>query len=188
MGKENIGKKIHDIRTKKNITQTELANLIHISPSSLCRWEKGLVDPSWESLEQICEVLNISITELLGQCESKKTSKITNTFKRKFIVILLLFLLSSLLLFFCIPKYRIIETSEYYIENQGKTVVVYVIPFLKLNEEKASLYSKKLVDKYIKKNDPNAVEIWFIPSKKSIGIYEEAFLIITHIVKEVSTE
>lgn len=52
-----IGEKIKSIRKEKKITQTELANLINKTPSSIQKYEYGLTSIPFEVLEKISKVL-----------------------------------------------------------------------------------------------------------------------------------
>ncbi len=61
-----IGKKILDARTQKNFTQKQLADMCGFSQSALNLWENNKRKPKIESLHKIADVLNISISELVG--------------------------------------------------------------------------------------------------------------------------
>ncbi len=61
--------KIKDLRIKNNYTQEELANKIHISRQSISKWENGLSYPTKQSLEMLCEIFNVKISELLDEDE-----------------------------------------------------------------------------------------------------------------------
>lgn len=61
--------KIKDLRIENNYTQEELANKIHISRQSISKWENGLSYPTKQSLESICEIFNIKISDLLDEEE-----------------------------------------------------------------------------------------------------------------------
>ena len=52
-----IGEKIKRTRKEKKITQTELANLINKTPSSIQKYEYGLTSIPFEVLEKIAKVL-----------------------------------------------------------------------------------------------------------------------------------
>lgn len=60
----NLGNKVRLARISKGITQTELANIIGKDQPSINRLEKGRINPSYIYLTEICEGLNISISEL----------------------------------------------------------------------------------------------------------------------------
>ena len=57
-----VGKRITELRLKKDITTNKLANLAGISQSYLRDIELGKTNPTVEKLEYICEVLGISLS------------------------------------------------------------------------------------------------------------------------------
>jgi len=61
----NFGKTIKKHRTDRGLTQAELARLANISQVFLSEIEKGEKKPSWQSLLQIAQSLNISSVEIV---------------------------------------------------------------------------------------------------------------------------
>ncbi|MGO1369016.1 helix-turn-helix transcriptional regulator [Senegalia sp. (in: firmicutes)] len=66
---KNIIKKL---RTKKNITQKELADRVHVTSRTIISLEKGKYNPSLMLAYRIAEVFNISLEELYCLKENKK--------------------------------------------------------------------------------------------------------------------
>lgn len=62
----NIGEVIRNNRQKRNMTQTELAACLNITPQAVSRWEMGVSYPDIAMLPRISEVLRVSADELLG--------------------------------------------------------------------------------------------------------------------------
>ncbi|MCB9361693.1 MAG: helix-turn-helix transcriptional regulator [Flavobacteriales bacterium] len=60
-----LGKRISDVRTSKEITQYRLAKNLMMEQSNLARIEKGETNPTIKTLLKICEVLDISLEELI---------------------------------------------------------------------------------------------------------------------------
>ena len=71
MNYEEIGKRIQHFRIKSGYTQTELAKHLACSSKHLGNIERGSSRPSLECLQDISNVLNISLDSLI----SNKTSK-----------------------------------------------------------------------------------------------------------------
>ena len=61
----HIGKVIREHRTKKGLTQTELAKLIGTDQRSLSKWESGIYDPTATFLLKLIKTLDIDISALL---------------------------------------------------------------------------------------------------------------------------
>lgn len=62
----NIGEVIKQKRQKRNITQTELAELLHITPQAVSRWEMGISYPDIAMIPKISEILYVTADELFG--------------------------------------------------------------------------------------------------------------------------
>jgi transcriptional regulator with XRE-family HTH domain len=56
--------RIHLIREKRGISQTELARRISVSQSLLSRWESGKAYPRYPELKAIADILKCSIDDL----------------------------------------------------------------------------------------------------------------------------
>ncbi len=54
------------LRMKKGMTQQELATRLHIVRQTISKWEKGLSVPDSYLLIRLAEVLEVSVSELLG--------------------------------------------------------------------------------------------------------------------------
>ena len=60
-----IGKFIADCRKKKNITQEQLAEKLYITDRAVSKWERGLSLPDADKMFELCNILEISVNELL---------------------------------------------------------------------------------------------------------------------------
>lgn len=85
MDQEKIGKFISKCR-KKNITQSELAEKLGVTDRSISNWENGKNMPDLSLFRPLCELLNISINELLSgekinkeEYQSKFEENVINT-------------------------------------------------------------------------------------------------------------
>lgn len=65
MNSELIGKFIQEERKKLNITQEELANMIHVSNKAISKWENGKGMPSIDYIVLLAKTFNVSVTEIL---------------------------------------------------------------------------------------------------------------------------
>lgn len=61
----DIGNAIKSIRTRKKITQKDLAAKCGISANALCSIEKNTSFPTKETINKICEALEIPVSYLL---------------------------------------------------------------------------------------------------------------------------
>lgn len=59
-----MGEKIKQLRKAKKLTQTQLANKIDTVASSVCLWEKGIVEPHLFSCIMLADFFKVSLDEL----------------------------------------------------------------------------------------------------------------------------
>ncbi len=75
-----VAKKIRTARLAKNMTQMALADEMGVSFQAVSNWERGNSLPDIGKLPDLCRILDISLTELLGeeQKETKTVEKLIN--------------------------------------------------------------------------------------------------------------
>ena len=61
-----IGKFISNKRKEKNITQEQLAEKLYITDRAVSKWERGLSLPDADKMLDLCNILDISVNELLN--------------------------------------------------------------------------------------------------------------------------
>ena len=66
MDQEKIGKFITSKRKEKNLTQSELAEKLGVTDRAVSNWENGKNMPDLSLFKPLCEILNISINELMS--------------------------------------------------------------------------------------------------------------------------
>lgn len=136
MDQEKIGNFILQLRQEKNLSQSDLANLIPVTRQAVSRWEKGQSIPDSSTLLIISKIFDVSINELLNgerlkKEEPKKLEKIAldmidknNSQSKKFKRVLLFMILIILLLSFSFLAYYFINSYNsiniYRIEGSNK--------------------------------------------------------------------
>lgn len=82
-----ISDNIKNQRTKKGLTQKDLADRLHVTPQAISRWEKGDVEPSLGTVKDMAEIFEISVDELLNdettQLQPKKSKTLSNKLQKK---------------------------------------------------------------------------------------------------------
>lgn len=74
MDQIKIGKFIKLTRNERNMTQRELADALSISDKTVSKWETGGGLPEVSLMLPLCDVLNISVNELLSVKDLTKDS------------------------------------------------------------------------------------------------------------------
>lgn len=125
-----LGEFIASRRKKLSLSQQELGDILHVSPSTVSRWERGIGYPDINTIEPLANALNISIEQLMtaGKSDSspvRQTISVANTqlntqkrfYNRNLIilsVVSLLMIILSLLCFFPLPHSIHKNVSGYY--------------------------------------------------------------------------
>mgnify|MGYP000905339319 CR=1 FL=1 len=65
--------KLKDLRKQNNMTQDALAQEIHVSRSTIAKWEAGLGLPQQDSMEKLCNIFEISEEELISSNYKEET-------------------------------------------------------------------------------------------------------------------
>lgn len=67
MNKNSIGFRILNLRRKKQLTQKELAQKVHVTEATMSRYENNLREPKGEIINRIAIALNTTTDYLLGR-------------------------------------------------------------------------------------------------------------------------
>ena len=66
MDQLKIGKFIAECRKQKNLTQMQLAEKLSITDKAISKWERGIAMPDTSIMLELCDILGISVNELLS--------------------------------------------------------------------------------------------------------------------------
>jgi transcriptional regulator with XRE-family HTH domain/DNA-directed RNA polymerase subunit RPC12/RpoP len=66
MDQIKIGKFIAECRKKQNLTQLQLAEKLNITDRAVSKWERGKSMPDSSIMLELCEILKISVNDLLS--------------------------------------------------------------------------------------------------------------------------
>jgi len=61
-GRIELGLRLKDVRTKRGLSQTELAKLVGVTPSTISQIESNLIYPSLPALVKMADVLNVEVS------------------------------------------------------------------------------------------------------------------------------
>ena len=66
MNQIKIGKFIAECRKEKKLTQMQLAEKLGITDKAISKWERGVAMPDTSIMLELCDILGISVNELLS--------------------------------------------------------------------------------------------------------------------------
>lgn len=70
-----FGENLKTLRKQKGFSQEELATRLHVVRQTISKWEKNLSVPDADTLIQLAEILEVSVSELLGaKIENENTA------------------------------------------------------------------------------------------------------------------
>ena len=159
MDQEKIGKFIFELRKEKKMTQQELADKIGVTDRAISKWENGRGMPDLSLMKPLCDVLGITLNELISgeriekkELQKKSEENILKTInysnkKTKYFKIFLgclitIFLL--LILMFVVDVRRMNDNEEVVFSTWGFDY----FPAINLNDEEIEIAVKNyLVDK-----------------------------------------
>ena len=70
----NLGERIYNFRTAKNMSQGDLADALEVSRQSVSKWENNTAVPELDKLIKLAELFEVSLDELVGRGEQKAES------------------------------------------------------------------------------------------------------------------
>ena len=73
-----LGDKILELRTIKNISQDELAAAVGVSRQIVSKWESGRVQPKADKLPLICKALGVGLEALMPQKDAQEDKVISD--------------------------------------------------------------------------------------------------------------
>jgi transcriptional regulator with XRE-family HTH domain/KaiC/GvpD/RAD55 family RecA-like ATPase len=71
-GQINLGLRLKELRTKKGLSQTDLAKLVGVTPSTISQVESNLIYPSLPALLKMAEILNVEIASFFQEKSEDK--------------------------------------------------------------------------------------------------------------------
>lgn len=71
----NLGERIYRLRTEKNLSQGDLAEMLDVSRQSISKWENNSAVPDLDKIVKLSEIFGISLDALVkGECAEESTT------------------------------------------------------------------------------------------------------------------
>lgn len=58
--------KIKEYRRKRELTQSQLAEVLGVRQTTICQWENGNRNPSIKMCKKLADVFGVTVDELIG--------------------------------------------------------------------------------------------------------------------------
>lgn len=78
--KINFGKNLQELRTRKNVSQQELADVLHVTRQSVSAWERGAGKPDIYILHEVSQYFDVSLDKLMYGIVSESAEDIDTEF------------------------------------------------------------------------------------------------------------
>lgn len=199
MDLNRTSKILKEKRLEMNLTQEELANKLNISPQAISKWENGKSFPDISILKNVCDILDISIVELIGNkneivYDSIKyiNDKTIRKFKN-FIKIIILIFIFIVFLFFLTTygKFKYYEYNNEYVEGFIISSSIYNVFDLKFKVKDAThytLYYKENNNDYFIMSGTNNNIVHILEDYKNIGENSKIFKNINKLYINLETD
>ena len=79
MNDYGFGNRIFKLRTKFNLSQSELGNMVGVSNKAVSKWEMGVSKPTMNVLNKLATIFNVSLNDLLEEQKKHHITKIVVT-------------------------------------------------------------------------------------------------------------
>ena len=63
----NISQKIYELRTRKDMTQAQIARIAGVSDKAVSAWESGTRDPKLKAIQNICYYFNLDMNSFVDE-------------------------------------------------------------------------------------------------------------------------
>ncbi len=64
-----FGERLKEIRTEKQLKQTDIAKMLNVSGNTVYAWENDKQEPSMSTLLKLSEILEVSLDFLFGKSD-----------------------------------------------------------------------------------------------------------------------
>ena len=167
MKQEKIGKFIKEKRLKKNLTQSEFANILGVTERTVSNWENGKNLPDLSLYNDICKILNITTNELINGMDLKNNLDIKKLIPSliSLTIIILVFIINSKSIFsfiLILISLIIILFNLNKITNKKVTIISFVSLVIFLNfidYLNVQINNELPVLKYSIKNNINTIKL-----------------------------
>ena len=82
----DLSENIVILRKQNEMSQSDLANILFVTPQAISRWERGETEPDIETIKKLAEVFKVSVEEIIYGPTSKLSKKMKTIIHRAYFV------------------------------------------------------------------------------------------------------
>ena len=71
-----LSENIAILRKQNKMSQSDLANILYVTPQAISRWERGETEPDVDTIKKLAEVFKVSVEEIIYGPISKFSKKL----------------------------------------------------------------------------------------------------------------
>lgn len=199
MDLNKTSKILKEKRLEMGLTGKELASKLNISPQAISKWENGKSFPDISILKNVCEILNISVMDLIGNKDEAVynsikyiNSKTVKKFKKLIKILLIIFILIILLFFLTTyNKFKYYEFENEFVEGYIISSSIYNVFDLKFKDKEANYYTlfyRENDDYFIRSGNINDKALHIVEDYKNIGENSKIFKKINNLYINLETD
>ena len=91
-----LSENIAILRKQNNMSQSDLANILFVTPQAISRWERGETEPDVDTIRKLSEVFHVSVEEIINGPTSKLSKQLRKTMHRSYFVFSIVMVLFSI--------------------------------------------------------------------------------------------
>ena len=81
-----LSQNIAILRKQCKMSQSDLANILFMTPQAISRWERGETEPDVETIKKLAEVFKVSVEEIIFGPTSKWSKRMEKILHRSYLI------------------------------------------------------------------------------------------------------
>lgn len=92
-----LSENIAILRKQNKMSQSELANILFVTPQAISRWERGETEPDIDTIKKLSEVFKVSVEEIIYGPISKLSKHLKKIMHVSYFVFSIVMVISSII-------------------------------------------------------------------------------------------
>lgn len=92
-----LSENIAILRKQNNMSQSDLANVLYVTPQAISRWERGETEPDVDTIKKLAEVFKVSVEEIIYGPVSKLSRHLRKVMHISYFVFSIVMVITSII-------------------------------------------------------------------------------------------